>query len=69
MREGTTHNFTHVYVLGHLGFDPQPEMFGYEPEYQVTKAIWEAFPREERVQACFKAPMELLHVRFESGRA
>lgn len=67
MMEGMTHNITRAYVMGYLKFDPQPEMFGYEPECLVTDAIWGAFSRDERMQAYFEAPMELLRVRVESA--
>ena len=67
MKEGTTHNITQAYVMDYLGFDPQPEMFGYEPECLVTDAIWGAFPREERMRAYFEAPLELLRIHVESA--
>lgn len=67
MREGMTHNITRAYVMGYLKFDPQSEMFGYEPECLVTDAIWGAFSRDEKMQAYFEAPMELLRVRVESA--
>lgn len=50
-----------------MGFDPHPQMFGYEPEYQITNVIWGAFSREERMQAYFDTPLELLRVRIESA--
>lgn len=65
--EGTTQNITQAYVVDHMGFDPHPQMFGYEPEYQITNAIWGAFSREERMQAYFDTPLELLRVRIESA--
>ena len=67
MREGMTHNITRAYVMDHLKFDSQPEMFGYEPECLVTDAIWGAFSRNERMQAYFEAPIELLRIRVESA--
>ena len=67
MREGTTHAITRAYVMDYLKFDPQPEMFGYEPECLVTDAIWGAFSSDEKMQAYFKTPMELLRVRIESA--
>lgn len=67
MREGMTHNITRAYVMGYLKFDPQSEMFGYEPECLVTDAIWGAFSRDEKMQAYFETPMELLRVRVESA--
>ena len=67
MVEGTTQNITHAYVVDYLGFDPQPQMFSYEPEYQITNAIWEPFSKEERMQAYFNTPLELLRIRVESA--
>lgn len=67
MKEGMTHGITRAYVMDYLKFDPQPEMFGYEAEYLVTDAILGAFSRDEKMQAYFKAPMELLRVRVESA--
>lgn len=66
MVEGTTQNITQAYVVDYMGFDPHPQMFGYEPEYQITDAIWGAFSREERMQAYFDTPLKLLRVRIES---
>ena len=65
--EGTTQNITHAYVVGYLGFDPQPQMFSYESEYQIANAIWEPFSREERMQAYFNTPLELLRIRVENA--
>lgn len=67
MVEGTTQNITHAYVVDYLGFDPQPQMFSYEPEYQITNAIWEPFSKEERMQVYFNTPLELLRIRVESA--
>ena len=67
MVEGTTQNITHAYLMDYLRFDPQPEMFSYEPEYQITNTIWGAFSREEKMQAYFNTPLELLRVRVESA--
>lgn len=65
MVEGTTQNITQAYILDYLGFNPQPEMFGYEPETQITSAIWEGFSRDDRLKIYFNTPLELLRVRFE----
>jgi len=67
MVEGTTQNITHAYVIDKFGFQPQPQMFSYEPEYQVTNAIWLPFSKEERMKAYFNTPIESLRVRVESA--
>ena len=63
--EGTTQNITQSYVMDYLGFDPQPEMFGYEAEYQITNAIWGGFSRDDRLKIYFNTPLELMRVHVE----
>lgn len=63
--EGTTQLITQSYVLDYMGFTPQEQMMSYEPECQVMGTIWKPFSRDERLEAYFKTPMELLRIRVE----
>ena len=63
--EGTTQLITQAYILEQMGFTPQEQMMSYEPECLVMGAVWGPFSRDERLEAYFNTPLELLRVRVE----
>lgn len=67
--EGTTQLITQAYILEYMGFTPQEQMMSYEPECLIMSAVWEPFSKEERLEAYFNTPLELLRVRIEDAFA
>lgn len=63
--EGTTQLITQAYILEQMGFTPQEQMMSYEPECLIMSAVWGPFSKDERLEAYFNTPLELLRVRVE----